>query len=72
MADEGLSDEEEHLDLFKEPEGYYGPEKQHTFVAYTTHMGETLNLRLVGHNPLWVGASAFLRFLRCTYYPILR
>ena len=54
-ADEERSDEDDHVNLFKEPEGYYEPEKQHTFVTYTTLNGQTLSLRLVGHNPLWVG-----------------
>lgn len=53
MADEDRSDEEETLNLFKEPDDYYQPEKQHTYVNYTTLNGQTLNLRLVGHNPLW-------------------
>ena len=40
-------------DLFKEPEGYYQKEKPPTFEQYTLITGETLQLRLVGHNPLW-------------------
>lgn len=55
MADEDRSDEEENLDLFNEPAGYYEPEKEHTFVEHTTLNGQSLSLRLVGHNPLWVG-----------------
>jgi EEF1A N-terminal glycine/lysine methyltransferase len=41
--------------LFQEPEGFYQPEKEPTFVKYQMQDGEELNLRLVGHNPLWVG-----------------
>ncbi|CAK4032463.1 nicotinamide N-methyltransferase Nnt1 like [Lecanosticta acicola] len=48
------SDEaEEVLDLFQEPEGFYEKEKEPTEVVHHTLNGETLNLRLVGHNPLW-------------------
>ena len=65
MANEERSDEEEPLNLFKEPEDYYEPEKQHTFATYTTLNGQALNLRLVGHNPLWVGTFAFARLLHC-------
>ena len=71
MADEERSDEEEHLDLFKEPEGYYEPEKQHTFVIYKAHNGQTLNLRLVGHNPHWVGRCTSTRSLNCKTQPDL-
>lgn len=67
MANE-IDSGEETLDLFKEPEGYYEPEKQHTFVNYTTQHGRILNLRLVGHNPLWGhhlwnGAKTISRYL---------
>jgi nicotinamide N-methyltransferase len=54
MADEEDTEERGDLNLFKEPEGYYEPEKQHTIATHTTLNGQTLNLRLVGHNPLWV------------------
>jgi len=47
--------DEEALDLFQEPEGFYQPEKQPTFVKHRMLNGEELTLRLVGHNPLWVG-----------------
>jgi hypothetical protein len=61
MSDNDESSEDEGLDLFKEPEGYYPPEKQHTVVTHTALDGQTLTLRLVGHNPLWVGfAFSFL------------
>ena len=54
MSDNDESDEDEGLALFKEPDGYYPPEKQHTFATHTTLNGQTLTLRLVGRNPLWV------------------
>ena len=48
-------DEVEELgDLFQEPNDYYMPEKPATFAAHTLLSGETMRLRLVGHNPLWV------------------
>lgn len=43
------------LDIFKEPEDFYEPEKQPTFVSYQTSTGQVLSLRLTGHSPLWVG-----------------
>lgn len=49
------SDSEGDLGLFQEPEGYYEPEKQPTFVTHKLLDGRELNLRLVGHNALWVG-----------------
>lgn len=53
------SDSEDGLDLFQEPEGYFEPEKQPTFVSHKLLDGRELNLRLVGHNPLWVGGCIF-------------
>ncbi|KAH8147502.1 uncharacterized protein LAJ45_08329 [Morchella importuna] len=43
------------LDLFTEPADFRPPDKPATFVQHTLTTGarETLNLRLVGHNPLW-------------------
>jgi len=52
--------EEEGLDLFQEPEGFYKPEKEATFVSHKMLDGRELNLRLVGHNPLWVWIFLFL------------
>ena len=50
------SDEDEILStaLFQEPNDYFQPEKPCTYVDYTLRSGQTLRLRLVGHNPLWV------------------
>ena len=40
--------------LFQEPDGYFQPEKPPSFAEYKLLNGETVKLRLVGHNPLWV------------------
>ena len=40
--------------LFKEPEGYYKPEKVPTTASYTLVDGRVVKLRLVGESPLWV------------------
>ena len=50
------SDEDEILStaLFQEPNDYFQPEKPCTHADYTLHSGQTLRLRLVAHNPLWV------------------
>ncbi|KAL8939247.1 MAG: hypothetical protein Q9211_002829 [Gyalolechia sp. 1 TL-2023] len=53
-----MSTEEEEEDLidsaiFQEPADYYPPPKPATFESRTLQTGETLQLRLVGHNPLW-------------------
>ena len=47
-------DDEDLGSLFQEPEGYFEPEKPATSAEYILHSGETLRLRLVGHDPLWV------------------
>ncbi|KAL8662760.1 MAG: hypothetical protein Q9202_004452 [Teloschistes flavicans] len=53
-----MSSQEENEDLidsaiFVEPSDYYPPPKPATFESRTLPTGETLQLRLVGHNPLW-------------------
>lgn len=50
--------EDNGLDLFKEPEGYYKPEKQPTLVQHRTVSDQLLTLHLLGSSPLWVGAGA--------------
>lgn len=52
------SDEEDvnNAALFQEPEGYFQPERPATYTEHTLLSGQTLRLRLVGHNPLWVRA----------------
>lgn len=42
--------------LFQEPEGYFQAERPATYTEHTLLSGQTLRLRLVGHNPLWVRA----------------
>ena len=44
-------------DLFEEPPGYFPPPPPNTYTSYTLTSGQVLNLRLVGHNPLWVYPS---------------
>ena len=44
----------EGLDMFKEPPGYYQPEKPHQIIDYTLKSGHAIPLRLLGHSPLWV------------------
>ncbi|KAK4546878.1 hypothetical protein LTR36_001610 [Oleoguttula mirabilis] len=47
------SSDEETAGLFDEPEGFYQPEKEPTFVTHRMLNGDDLKLRLVGHNALW-------------------
>lgn len=49
----GEDSEPETLDLFTEPADYYPPSPKPTTETHTLRSGETLILRLVGHNPLW-------------------
>ena len=53
------SSEVEELGIFDEPEGYFQPEKEPTCVTHKLLDGRELNLRLVGHNPLWVGDFSY-------------
>lgn len=64
-----MSDSDEALDLFQEPDGFYKPEPEPTQVVHRMLDGRDLSLRLVGHNPLWVG-SIFKHFMSTTrnYY----
>lgn len=48
-----MSDSEDGIDMFKEPEGFYEPEKEPTFEQHRMLDGQLLTLRLVGSNPLW-------------------
>ena len=41
-------------DIFQEPDGYFQPKEPPHFVEHTLLSGQTLRLRLVGSNPLWV------------------
>lgn len=58
------SDEEETAGLFQEPEGFYQPEKEPTFVKHRMLDGSELSLRLVGHNALWVGSKSKFSSIR--------
>lgn len=49
-SDDGIS-----TDLFQEPENFFKPAPEPTFATHTLLSGKELKLRLVGHNPLWVG-----------------
>ena len=40
--------------LFAEPEGYHPRPPPPTNIAHRLSSGRTLDLRLVGHDPLWV------------------
>ena len=40
--------------MFNEPDDYYQKAKAATCVKHTLRSEEVVNLRLVGHNPLWV------------------
>jgi len=53
----GMSDDDDAPNMFQEPEGFYELEKQPTFVKHRMLNGDEVTLRLVGHNPLWVGSD---------------
>ena len=42
------------VDIFKEPDDYYETEPPPNFADYKMLSGQNIQLRLVGHNPLWV------------------
>ncbi|KAK0515533.1 hypothetical protein JMJ35_001567 [Cladonia borealis] len=46
-------DEDLTNSMFQEPTGYFKPEQPAKYTSYTLLSGQTLRLRLVGHNPLW-------------------
>lgn len=47
--------EEDTLDLFQEPEGYYKEREKPADVTHRTLSGNVLQLHLSSQNPLWVG-----------------
>lgn len=53
-SEAGEGDEPSALGLFQEPEGFYEAEKEPTFAEHVLLSGQTLRVRLVGFNPLWV------------------
>lgn len=69
MADS--SDEENVAGIFEEPEGFYQPEKEPTFVKHRMLNGDELTLRLVGHNPLWVGGNSIVSVPYCIRQKLL-
>jgi hypothetical protein len=52
-----MSELGDDIDLFQEPDDFFQPVAQPTFASHTLISGEQLDLRLVGHNPLWVRGS---------------
>ena len=55
MADIKQQDEAiSAFDMFEEPAGFYEAPKEPTFAEHKLLSGDILNIRLVGHNPLWV------------------
>ena len=48
-------------ELFQEPPGYFLPPLPYTSTKFTLISGQAINLRLVGHNPLWVLTSSLWR-----------
>ncbi len=52
-----FDEEDLPTDLFQEPHGYFLREAPPHYVEHTLLSGETLHLRLVGSNPLWVVIS---------------
>lgn len=59
------SDDGGELGMFAEPEGFYQPEKEPTFAKHEMQDGRELSLRMVGHNPLWVGSLIALAPRHC-------
>jgi len=57
------TDEEVDTDLFQEPDDFFKPAPEPTFATHTLLSGKELKLRLVGHNPLWVGKRIKFCFL---------
>jgi nicotinamide N-methyltransferase len=52
-----MADEEDFVgfgDTFKDPEGFYPPEKEPTFAEHQMLTGQTVRVRLVGSHPLYV------------------
>lgn len=61
-----MSSDDEDLNnaMFQEPNDYFEPEKPATYTEHTLLSGQTLHLRLVGYNPLWVPAFIFPTYPR--------
>ncbi len=63
MSSNDDENEEDYVNIFEEPEGFYKPEAQPTSASYQTLQGIDLNLRLVGNSPLWVGRDLLSYFM---------
>ena len=62
MPDSNDSDgDNDAVNLFQDPDGFYEPEKPATVTSYTLNDGRVISLRLVGHSPLWVREDAIVR-----------
>ena len=48
-------------DLFKDPEGFYPPEKEPTFAEHQMLDGRVVRVRLVGSHPLYVRPAVLPR-----------
>jgi EEF1A N-terminal glycine/lysine methyltransferase len=53
MSDDG-DDSAGAFDLFQEPADYLQKEKPSTVDHYSMRSGRQMELRLIGHSPLWV------------------
>ena len=58
MASPGAKEEsdanDDAIDIFQEPQGYYQPNKPSKFTEFELQDGRIISLRLVGESPLWV------------------
>jgi nicotinamide N-methyltransferase len=52
-------------DTFKDPEGFYPPEKEPTFAEHQMLTGQTVRVRLVGSHPLYVRTAEPPNTLLC-------
>jgi hypothetical protein len=49
-----MADDFDTGDMFKDPEGFYPPEKEPTFAEHRMLSGQVVRVRLVGSHPLYV------------------
>lgn len=59
------SDDEDGMNMFDEPDGYFKAEAKPTAATHRLRDGREITLHLVGHNPLWVGHSSGHSFPSC-------
>lgn len=64
ISGDEASDDDRSLDLFREPDEYYPPEKPASTISYQCRSGAVFNLRLVGHSPLWVSLARFMLLIK--------